>query len=52
MTAAVTARRHWGAFRTPWVVRKLRKRAAPDGRLPEPYTFSGPAAYALMCWSC
>lgn len=43
MTGALTARRHWGAFNTPWVVRKLRKRAAPDTSLPEAYRFSGSA---------
>ena len=43
---AVTIRRHWGAFRTPWVVRKLRKSVATQARLPDAYAYSGSSAEA------
>lgn len=41
---AVTVRRHWGTFRTPWVVRKLRKSRDGRARLPEAYAYAGPTA--------
>jgi hypothetical protein len=42
----VTVRRHWGAFRTPWVVRKLRKSASTRAPLPDAYTYNGSSADA------
>jgi hypothetical protein len=44
--AAVTVRRHWGAFRTPWVIRKLRKSPDTRARLPEAYAYTGSRAGA------
>jgi hypothetical protein len=41
---AVTVRRHWGTFRTPWVVRKLRRSRDARARLPEAYGYDGPSA--------
>ncbi len=40
----VTVRRHWGAFHTPWVVRKLRRSADTRQRLPQAYAFTGSSA--------
>jgi hypothetical protein len=45
-SAAVTIRRHWGAFRTPWVVRKLRKSPATRAQLPDAYAYTGSSAEA------
>lgn len=39
-------RRHWGAFRTPWVVRKIFKSARPNARPPEAFGYRGSAAGA------
>lgn len=46
MPAAVTVRRHWGAFRTPWVVRKLRRSPDTRSQLPEAYAYHGSSADA------
>ncbi|MEP7021745.1 MAG: hypothetical protein ABI808_13935 [Pseudonocardiales bacterium] len=39
-------RRHWGALRTPWVVRKIFKSARSNARLPEAFAYRGSAAGA------
>ncbi len=41
----ITVRRHWGAFRTPWVVRRLRKSGDSSARLPAAYAYGGGSAY-------
>lgn len=50
MPVPVSVRRHWGAFRTPWVVRRLRRHKSPsvhrDQRLPDAFVYAGGPAEA------